>query len=124
MSELNTDILFLIYRYARQYYGLWESNEWRYTKRLFYFQNGYSGVCQLCNKKVNKSDRTIDHIIPREICYELSMPLLVYDQRNLRRTCAKCNNKRGSTINDLPPNVKKRLLMLKEDTPSLVGVLT
>jgi len=81
---------------------------------LFYLQNGYGGLCQLCHKKVTKKERTIDHIIPKEICYELNMPLLIYDQRNLRRTCGNCNQKRGSKIHDLPPSVVKRLVELKQ----------
>lgn len=61
--------------------------------------------CQMCDKYLPYSQRTIDHIIPLELCYELEWPLLIFDERNFQVACPKCNHDKSAKIEDLPEKV-------------------
>lgn len=71
-------------------------------------------LCWICGQKVNRRDRSIDHIIPKAIIHELSLPGLIYDKRNFRIAHKQCNGKRGDNIDTLPKSVKNKLLERRE----------
>lgn len=72
-------------------------------------ENGWPKHCQACNVRLTHKQRSIDHIIPKSICFELEMPELLWDKRNLTLLCVKCNSKKSNSTTDLPEKVKLAL---------------
>lgn len=77
--------------------------------------------CEKCGIKVREgtapaSDTmTLDHIIPKFFIYELELPGLITDPRNLRMLCSKCNNRRGHDITDLPLVLQEKIRSLLKE---------
>lgn len=77
--------------------------------------------CQICNKYLPYSQRSIDHIIPKELCYKLEWPLLILDERNFQVLCHSCNRSKSAQIKDLPQKVleairKRQNELMKRDS--------
>jgi len=77
------------------------------------------GICQYCNKKLNKSRFTIDHIIPSSKGGKTSW-------ENLVVSCSKCNTTKGDSslkeaglkLNKKPSQPKNNFFMIiKDDAP-------
>jgi len=71
--------------------------EWLNTRSRWLKENppnhqGYY-ICYLCDKWVDSSEITLDHIIPRSIDRSL-----IHDFSNLKPCCYKCNAEKGSKI--------------------------
>ena len=58
--------------------------------------------CAICNQYLTHRKRTIDHIIPKSVCWELGLYNLINDPINFRVTCAQCNEKRGAKVDEFP----------------------
>ncbi len=92
------------------------------------FLHKSSPCCALCQKYLPYSKRTIDHIIPQELCYELEWPLLVYDERNFQVMCHRCNNKKGDNyVEYLPGKVlevirKRREELMQRDSSEPIAL--
>lgn len=69
-------------------------------------------VCFLCKKRVTAKDRSIDHIIPKTVCWELGLYRLIIDDRNFRIAHKRCNLIRGHDVSDLPPEILATLKRL------------
>lgn len=76
--------------------------------------NYRNNKCAICDNPMTRKERTMDHIIPESICWELEMPGLVYDGRNIRYVHALCNQRRSSDISDLPLSVQLKLHELRQ----------
>mgnify|MGYP003139154920 FL=1 len=77
------------------------------------------GCCQYCDKKLNKSRFTIDHVIPRAKGGKSTW-------ENLVCSCAKCNAQKGDkTLNELGIKLKKKpaqpknnlFMIIKDESP-------
>lgn len=75
--------------------------------------------CAICDKHIARKKRTIDHIIPENICWLLEMPGLIIDPRNFRPAHLKCNSDRGDmtierllTEEKLSPKIRDKLFAL------------
>lgn len=76
--------------------------------------NGWPNTCDICGERVARRDRSLDHIIPKSVCYELGLAGLVLDSRNFRLAHKRCNGKRGSNLSGLPEPILRRLAVLRE----------
>lgn len=102
----------LIYVGMRRALGLWRSKALRHAYIHWLAKNGWPNICALCGEKISHKDRSIDHIIPMNICFEIERPQLIFDERNFRVTHKLCNSKRHSDVSDLPEKVVAKLLEL------------
>ena len=59
----------------------------------------YGNYCWWCGKQMKKSERTIEHLIPKSRGGSNSLS-------NLRLACFTCNNSRGNSL--LPPVITKK----------------
>lgn len=94
--------------------GLWKKRTLRYQFTLWQMQNHWPKMCGGCGIRTEKKDRTLDHIIPIEMCVELEMPAMIFDPRNFQMLCLKCNQKKGNKIHSLPEAVQKALEKRRE----------
>lgn len=105
-------LFWAIYRGLYHYLGLAMNVEYRRVKGEWK-SNPRNKIwrCAICDLNINrKSERTIDHIIPKNLCYELGLPQLIIDERNFRAAHQLCNARRGElTVEDLSPNVLAKL---------------
>lgn len=69
-------------------------------------------MCAFCGKFVKYKERSIDHIIPKKLCWELGLYRFVIDRRNFRLAHKVCNARRSSDVSDLPPKVLEKLIEL------------
>jgi 5-methylcytosine-specific restriction enzyme A len=60
---------------------------WQKIRRLVLDRDGW--VCYLCNKKLDGSDATVDHIVPFKDNYDLRL-----QPSNLAACCRSCNSKK------------------------------
>jgi len=73
-------------------------------KRKYYKLRGLPKNCDLCGCKLDGSNRTVDHIIPRWFCLQYNMPHLVFMMCNFRVVCYECNfglSRRQTTLDTL-----------------------
>ena len=70
------------------------------------------GKCQYCGKKLSKSEKTIDHVIPKSRGGENSW-------ENVVLCCKKCNKKKG----DKTPEEANMKLLNKPKKPKLIEML-
>lgn len=115
-------ILLIVWGY-RHYWGKQRSLLWSKTRKEFLWNKlhrGESMDCEICGEWCPKHDRTVDHIIPRNILFEVELVGLEFDHRNLRLAHKKCNSDRGRlTIDDMPDSIRDKLFVLLEtNTPT------
>ena len=63
--------------------------DWKYVREIIWKRDG--GICQICNKKIRKSNYHCDHIKP----YSL-YPKIRWELTNLQVSCASCNLRKGN----------------------------
>ncbi|MEG3880028.1 HNH endonuclease [Microcoleus sp. herbarium7] len=59
----------------------------------------YGNQCHWCNKSMQKSERTIEHLLPKSLGGSNAL-------YNLRLACFSCNNSRGNSL--FPPGKNLR----------------
>lgn len=82
----------------------------RQSQYEYWDEHGNGALCTLCGRKVEFRHRSIDHIIPKSICYELGLYKLLFDPVNFRISHKLCNAKRGNDISDLPQSIIAKLI--------------
>lgn len=70
-------------------------------------------LCCFCNEEIKWDDRSVDHIIPKSVCWELELFALLVDERNLRIAHKRCNSLRANDVSDLPISVRRKLDALR-----------
>jgi len=101
----STITLSLCYIGVKHTLGVWKNKVMYLEFRKYLKIYGYNHDCWLCGKKVSKNERSLDHAVPQSVCFELELPMLLFDHRNFRVAHQTCNTKRGSRISDLPLSI-------------------
>lgn len=102
MSEPTVYILF--YLGMRKYYGKVMNREWRILKKAWRKSNNQPDHCFKCGRLVKRQHRkatetaTIDHIIPKNVIFQLEIPELLFDLNNFQQLCQPCNNKKANRM--------------------------
>lgn len=72
----------------------------------------YPLFCCFCGEKIKNRDHSVDHIIPRSVCYAIERPMLIFDIRNFRSSHKQCNRERADETSDLPEAVLEKIKQL------------
>lgn len=98
-----------LYRGLRVHLGEWRYRAKQAAKMRWMRRHRWPDVCENCKRRVPWKERTIDHIIPQSVCFELDLPGLLFDDRNFQMLCSSCNSEKGHDIESLPEAIKKEL---------------
>lgn len=127
---MDDTVYWLLWRFTRKYLGLLKEARWREAKAEFKRSRSNNWKCDICGKKLGKKNQrylrpSVDHVIPRNILYQLGLVDLIFDLRNLQLTHEICNVKRGDlTIADLPPRIRDKLFAMSSYANTPVTVPT
>lgn len=99
----------LVYYGLKHVLGKWKSYKMSEVYKKWMRDEKPSRICYLCGKHIPYQELSIDHLIPQTVCFQLDMPGLVFDTRNMRLTHKVCNAKKRNEIKYLPRNVVKKL---------------
>lgn len=118
LSIMNDDseTLVLFFKGLAHYLGKTVNKVYREAKREYYTSLKGKLECGICGEKMSwKEQRTVDHIIPKNIIWEYGPAPLYFDVRNFRAAHPDCNSKRGVlTLDDLPLSIKDKLEKRKQ----------
>jgi len=95
--------------------------EWKRAKKAWLRKNGFPNRCSVCKRKLvqyppwqrryRANRRTIDHIIPKVLLFELELTELLFDLDNFAIMCDPCNVIKGDAkldIHSLSPELLKK----------------
>lgn len=89
------------------YAAHWHDVHYRYNKRKFLLYT--RPYCNICGKYCKRLDRTVDHIIPKAVCYDYEMWGLIIDPRNFQMLCSKCNRIKDDSTLFIPLSVRQAI---------------
>lgn len=85
----------------------WYDIQYRYVKQRFMLYAG--SHCNICGKYCKRKDRTLDHIIPKTVCYDYELFNLVLDPRNFQMLCFECNQTKRHSMLFVPAKVRQAI---------------
>lgn len=120
MEQEQSELLCLFYKGIYHYLGKQKTEMYKQARAEF-LRSNHRWICSKCGAKTKKKTKSIDHIIPKSILYELELPSLIYDPNNFRLMCTDCNFARGNDTEELPTNIrllleKRRAMLDKTET--------
>lgn len=112
---MNDQTLHILYLGMRHYTGIKLGRLLQYqTRRIWAVTPVEKHICELCGKHINRTERSVDHILPKSVCYDLGLIGMVYDPRNMRMTHTFCNQKRDQSLEELPDSIKNKIYSMYE----------
>lgn len=70
------------------------SKKWTSTRAQWFKDNPAEYyLCYLCSRRIDKSETTLDHVVPRS-----RAPHLRFEPSNLKPCCWTCNAEKGSKV--------------------------
>lgn len=101
--KMDTIQVWLVYRGAYHYLGKKFAEEFRERKQIWLRGKQSSRVCESCGIFLKFRQRTIDHIIPKSLIYELEEPKLLDDPNNWWVMCKWCNSDKSNLLPEVLP---------------------
>lgn len=122
ISAMDYELVWLIYRGVYHHLGKIIASEYKKEKRRFWREQWYPLICSLCGEYIyQKSEQTVDHIVPKVLLIEHpELAGLYIDRRNFQPAHQYCNTmKVCKTVEDLPPYLRDSFTAMtsKKRTP-------